>query len=82
MILALRLPRAGRRSKPGVVGFDVSDGEGCQLRVPLLVVTRRTRARTLRGHLVAPTGDRQPVRVNWPRLDVGAYTNVTLEVIA
>lgn len=81
MILALRLPRAGRKAKPGVVGFDVSDGEG-HLRVPLLVVTRRTRARTLRGHVVADSGDRRPVRVSWPRLDPGAYLDLTLEVIA
>lgn len=81
MILALRLPRAGRLAKPGVLGFAVqSDGEGRQVRAPLLLVTRRTRARRLRGHLVDDDGARRPVAVTWPGLAVGAYLNVTLEV--
>jgi len=79
MILALQLPRSGRRAKPGVVGFDVLE-EGESIVAPLLIVTRHTRARTLRGDLVDDEGKRRPVRVVWPQFKVGAYLDVTLGV--
>jgi len=61
------------------VGFDVlEDGES--IVAPLLLVTRYTRARTLRGDLVDDEGKRRPVRVTWPRFKTGAYLDVTLEV--
>lgn len=81
MILALRLPRSGRKAKPGVLAFDAKE-EGGRIRAPLLLVSRRTRARALKGHLVTEGGERRSVRVAWPRLDRGLYLDVDLEVIA
>lgn len=70
-----------RSRKPDILGFAAtSTGEG-NLRVPLLVVTRKTRARRLRGHLVNEAGERTPITIAWPALRVGAHPDTTLEVL-
>jgi len=83
MILAvtLRGSRGRPRSKrPDILGFNAtSEGEG-RLRVPLLVVTRTTRAKTLKAALVDADGVHTPITVRWPTLAVGAHLNTTLEV--
>lgn len=81
LAVTLRGSLVRRRSrKPDILGFAVSREEG-NLRVPLLVVTRVTRAKRLRGHLVDREANRTPITITWPALAVGAHTNQTLEVV-
>lgn len=82
MLLVVTLRGSSRRPrsrKPDVLGFATEREEG-RLRVPLLVVTRTTRAKRLTGHLVTPDGARERVRVTWPALPAGAHPDITLEV--
>ncbi len=69
-----------RSRKPDILGFAVERLEG-NLRVPLLVVTRRTRARRVRGVLVERDGSKSTVNLAWPALAVGAHQSLTLEVV-
>lgn len=82
MILAvtLRGSRGRPRSKrPDILGFAATVEEG-RLRVPLLVVTRTTRAKTLKAALVDADGVHTPITVRWPTLAVGTHKDQTLEV--
>ena len=82
MILAvtLRGSRGRPRSKrPDILGFNTTSEEG-RLRVPLLIVTRSTRAKTLSAALVDSDGVHTPISVRWPTLAVGTHKNQTLEV--
>ncbi len=82
LAVTLRGSRLRPRSrKPDILGFAVTLEEG-SLRVPLLVVTRATRARRLRGVLVDRDGSKTPVTFSWPALAVGAHPDTTLEVLS
>lgn len=85
MLLAVTLRGSTRRPrsrKPDIIGFGVEATEEGRLRVPLLVITRTTRAKRLTGHLVMPDGARERVRVTWPGLPAGVHPDITLEVTA
>ena len=82
MILAVTLRGSKRRprsKRPDILGFAVEQEEG-RLRVPLLLVTRGSRARSVHAHLIDGEA-RSRVRVAWPLLAPGAHQNVTLEVL-
>lgn len=81
MAVTLRGTKSRPRSRrPDILGFAVQR-DGGSLRVPLLAVTRKTRAKTLKGALVDADGARTPITVSWPTLAVGAHVNTTLEVL-
>lgn len=77
----LRGSKRRRRSrKPDILGLAVQRDEEGHLHAPLLIVTRATRARSLKCRLYHAEGDTESVTVTWPALAVGAHQLVTLEV--
>ena len=73
--------RRPRSQKPDILGFNVTvEEDGC-LRVPVLSVTRFTRAKTLRVTLIDTENKRTKTRVAWPALKPGIMEGITLETI-